>query len=386
MNFASYDPAIADTAVEELKTRGFASLPVPAPIASTVKKSFDLARPAFDVLEDGPPALGRHTKDSANASGSHRIGALSNYNACREGFVFSNGASFPVKGIDGFESATTAFFAAALQTARALLAAIERRLGLPKDWFEDTLGPLSSSSQWHLKRYRPEAAPQHAVTEDGKLVLLAVHSDPSLVSLVFHDAAGKQPGARGLECQRQNPPSGTLENGSETVAATAGAIWDPVPFHGHSVVTVLGGSVLDKLTGGHFRAIRHRVAVPRATHMESGQRIAATFFFRPSPSAVLLPPPSPLLPPPSGGAAPMKYSEWQRKVADKYERHAAAADFRHAKHKGRPGQQLGNGTEGCSTVVVLTLTVTMAPDDFRLGSSRTSSHRSGARLDVRVRF
>ena len=39
------------------------------------------------------PATLAPDADSVHASGMHRVGALSNYNACREGFIFSNGAT-----------------------------------------------------------------------------------------------------------------------------------------------------------------------------------------------------------------------------------------------------------------------------------------------------
>jgi len=145
-------------------------------------------------LEAGPPPLGGRTTDSANASGSHRAGALSSYNACREGFVFSNGDSYGVDGVPEFEPATIALLSAASAAARSLFAALERQMQLPAGWFEACFGPLADHSQWHLKRYCPEAAPPHATTADGRRVMLPVHSDPSLLSLVLHDAPGRQPG------------------------------------------------------------------------------------------------------------------------------------------------------------------------------------------------
>ena len=105
--------------------------------------------------------------------------------------------------------------------------------------------------------------------------------------------------------------------------------WEEVGAHGHAVVTVLGGAVLDRITGGRYKACRHRVvmvppplgaaadtadtadtsASASASASASGtasasasadidtgafggrHRIAATFFFRPAPSAKLTPPP-----------------------------------------------------------------------------------------------
>ena len=95
--------------------------------------------------------------------------------------------------------------------------------------------------------------------------------------------------------------------------------WEEVGAHGHAVVTVLGGAVLDRITGGRYKACRHRVVmVPpplgatadaadaadtsgtasasASADIDAGafggrHRIAATFFFRPAPSAKLTPPP-----------------------------------------------------------------------------------------------
>ena len=338
------DGAACNAAAQALEIKGFATLELPQEISDIVSHAFGVAQPAFDCLEDGPPTLGPHTKDSANASGSHRIGALSTYNACREGFVFSNGATFSVRGVHGFEATMGSFFAAAADTAQAVLAAIERRLQLPQNWFDSSLGPVRDHAQWHLKRYRQEAAPKHAVTSDGKLVLLAVHSDPSLISLVFHDAPGRSPGALGLECQvdgrrgatKAAPASASLAKASGVASAAAepevsggpSTLWEPVTAHGHAVVTILVGSVLDRLTCGRYRAVRHRVAVPSGSPLETARRVAATFFFRPAPSALLQPPPSPMLQPPSGGMPrPIKFSAWQQKVADKYERHKPPTNF-----------------------------------------------------------
>ena len=94
--------------------------------------------------------------------------------------------------------------------------------------------------------------------------------------------------------------------------------WEEVGAHGHAVATVLGGAVLDRITGGRYKACRHRVVmVPpplgatadaadaadtsgtasasAAADIDAGafggrHRIAATFFFRPAPSAKLTPP------------------------------------------------------------------------------------------------
>jgi isopenicillin N synthase-like dioxygenase len=119
--------------------------------------------------------------------------------------------------------------------------------------------------------------------------------------------------------------------------------WEEVGAHGHAVATVLSGAVLDRITGGRYKACRHRVvmaspqlgaatnatstahaagtatgtasvpppapasapasapvsasagigidALRHAGAFGGRHRIAATFFFRPAPSAKLTPPP-----------------------------------------------------------------------------------------------
>lgn len=54
------------------------------------------------------------------------------------------------------------------------------------------------------------------------------------------------------------------------------------------------GALLDRITGGRYRAARHRVVAEPSAHA-SAARVAATFFFRPAPAALLRRPPSPLL-------------------------------------------------------------------------------------------
>ena len=301
-----------------LQASGVASVELPASTSSAVAECFGVSKVALDHLGRAERALNERS-NSASDSGAHGVGALSQYNACREGFVFSNGAVFGVDGVPAFGDAMTRFARIAQGVAADVLSAIEARMELPPGWFAESLGPFEEHSQWHLKRYRPEQAPPCAITSDGKSVLLAVHSDPSIISLIFHDAPGRQDGCMGLEYQA--PPASRGGSGGP-----AEREWEEVPAHGHAVVTVLAGSVIDRLTGGHLRAVRHRVAVRDPAALR-GKRVVATFFIRPAPHAILRTPPSPLL----AGTPPMrplKYIDWQRKVQDKYQRHAAPVDFR----------------------------------------------------------
>ena len=274
------DPTL-DACAAALETVGFAALPVGEGLRGTHARCFAAACAGLDQARSAGPdhvlAISAEA-DSASASGLHRAGALSQYNVCREGLIFSNGAIFdlppPADGEPAadhvqFAEEMAAFFASAMALISGVFAALERRLQLPVGWFEHSLGPVAQHSQWHVKRYVPEAAPSNAVTTDGKHVLLPVHSDPSLLSLIVHDRDGTNSGALGLECN---------------VKGAAGGEWVEVAAHGHSVVTVLCGAVLERITGGRFVAARHRVAVRDPNAL--GRRVAATFFFRPAPSAV----------------------------------------------------------------------------------------------------
>ena len=278
-------------------------------------RTFEVFRAAIGAhcerVEPDNPLKIPHDGDSAHVTGLHSAGGISAYNATREGFVFSDGNTFalPPDGSDpSFETATREMFDSGLAVATATLSALERRMTLPDGWFEREFGPLRRHAQWHVKRYRPEARSEHAVAEGPpgeteKHVLLPVHTDPSLISVVFHDAPGVRPGAMGLEY---------LSRGG------AGP-WTEVPHHGHAVATVFTGSVLDRITGGVYPAARHRVAVRDPVGVGLS-RVVATFFWRPAPNAVLRTPPSPSLPPP-GQFKQMQFSTWCKRVAKRYEAH-----------------------------------------------------------------
>ena len=116
------------------------------------------------------------------------VGWGSAYNAAREGFVFSDGACFGVPADDPeaaaeFERSMGAMFARPSAAARQVLAALERRLELRAGLVPGQLGPIGDHSQWHVKRYRPEARSEQRS-------LRRVHTDPSLIRRSTHDAPG----------------------------------------------------------------------------------------------------------------------------------------------------------------------------------------------------
>ena len=172
-------------------------------------------------------------------------------------------------------------------------------------------------------------------------VLLPVHTDPSLISLLVHDVPGVRPGGLGLEYLRPRWPrgagaggsvagrrsssggvSGEVSGGTEPTAEPTGDRgaedeWLDVASHGHGVVTVLVGSVLDRITGGLYPAAKHRVASTNPTGL--GRRVAATFFFRPAPTAWLEKLPITALA--DRSVNPIRFRDWLARVASKYERH-----------------------------------------------------------------
>lgn len=137
-----------------------------------------------------------------------------------------------------------------------------------------------------------------------------MHTDPSLISVVIHDSddendkneynttpSNERSGALGLQYYHPREKQ-----------------WMEPEAHGHSVATIFVGSVFAYLTAGHFPAAKHRVVEkidcnrqhnrrPRKQQEQQQsefqlrkQRMAATLFVRPQPSALLQTPlPSPWL-------------------------------------------------------------------------------------------
>ena len=89
-----------------------------------------------------------------------------------------------------------------------------------------------------------------------------------------------------------------------------------VPCSGHAVATVFVGSVLQHVTGGYFAACRHRVVYDTESNDE---RMAATLFVRPSPTARLTLPPSPILKE-CKVKGNLTFAQWNARVSRNYEK------------------------------------------------------------------
>ena len=213
-----------------------------------------------------------------------------------------------------------------------MLSALERRLALERGWFEASFGPIGDHAQWHVKRYRPEF-----VASNG--VLLPVHTDPSLISVVAHDAPGVE------EARARAGVPGRLRLGRRC-NRKKGA-WAEVPYHGHGVLTVFTGSVLDRITGGAFPAARHRVT-KETNERDAAPRLAATFFWRPAPWATLRVPPSPRLRVPAQ-LKQMRFDTWCRRVAKRYEAHRKRGAKKPPSERAAVSAENENGENGATT-------------------------------------
>lgn len=279
------------------------------------------------------------TCDSYSCTGYHPFGGSlsSRYNKNREGFVFSNGELFSTtcttKTRDTFESCMEKIRHELDAIALRFLTAIEEELHLPNRYFlqEFGLGAQSfvSYSQWHIKRYRPDE-------DTFRPHLLPVHTDPSLLSVVVHDAPGIVEGGLGLEYATR---SGGVEE----------AKWKEIPFHGHGIATIMIGAAFGRIMhAGNFTStnskegsgsndsaairklyppLRHRVrniyngSSSTPTH-HNIYRMAITYFLRPAPASVLRPLPifqeNPLVQKNHSESRPMRFDDFYKRVSSRY--------------------------------------------------------------------
>jgi hypothetical protein len=279
--------------------------------------------------------------DSAHVTGFHTAGMLSmKYNTYREGFVFSDHDGKEIKDIISctkhrhqekekeeedmillvhqFHVAQATMFASLHGMANRILTEIERQMELPYQWFQRHLGPTETSSQWHMKRYHNHNHHHHnnhnnqhhhhnvsssTTTTNTKpttepIILLPMHTDPSIISVVVHDWSTYSP-----------PSSTNNSSNSKTMMGLqyydSKRTWKDVTYQGAThqnvLATVLVGSVLSHMTERIWPAVKHRVIQTTTTTttiggQQSQQRMAATLFVRPQLSALLPAPlPSPVV-------------------------------------------------------------------------------------------
>lgn len=294
--------------VNALESGGVATIQLPDPIEKRHAQAFAIARKAIEKISTSTETHQLISipddADSAHVTGYHGAGttnSLSRYNQYREGFVFSNeNASLTVDGLPEFETKMKDIFESMHHViASQVLTAFEKKYDLPPNWFESELGPTSTSSQWHIKRYvdvvhnadgngnelMDDDDDDNDEKDEQPTIVLPMHTDPSIISVVIHDAPGTNPSALGLQYQS-----------NEYNESKKQRIWKDVPYHGHAVATIFVGSVLSYITDGLCQSVKHRVIrCPTKSDdcTENHQRMAATLFVRPQLSAKVQVPPSP---------------------------------------------------------------------------------------------
>jgi isopenicillin N synthase-like dioxygenase len=306
-NFSTLSEDVWDGVIADLeKQGGLATVQLPLVLQELHATSFATARHALDLAKETPNVVKAIAPeaDSGHATGFHTAGGTSRYNAHREGFVFSDGGHLTVEGMPHFESGMTQLFDSLHGISTQVLRALERKLELPDNWFQQILGPTDNSSQWHVKRFVkakefPTETKEPTMTRnaDDENILLPMHTDPSIISIVIHDSPGSNRGAMGLEYYVPGEKKRT---------------WTEVPLHGHAVATILVGSVLSHITGGKWRSVKHRVV-----KSEIQDRMAATLFVRPKGTSMLQVPPSPLLHEVSLKKK-MTFGTWNSRVSKNY--------------------------------------------------------------------
>lgn len=306
---------------------------------SDIQLAFECASQAMNNISDlqNIPHLIEPDHDSYSCTGYHPIGGTlsSKYNKYREGFVFSNGDLFDLEeSSDNFESAMKSTRSILHSLAMKAVADIESTLELRSGYIQERYGlgtSLEQFSQWHLKRY------SDVISDEDDGLALGVHTDPSILSVVIHDAPEVQPGGWGLQYSKKREipfiGDGDATSGEKTKGSRAAIEWREIPFHGHGVATIIVGAALARImqVGENYRndamvselrkqftPVRHRVVMERGHSQQGRQRMALTYFLRPSPSSILEPLPifSELM------VAPPKrqisFGTWYSRVASRY--------------------------------------------------------------------
>ena len=333
--------SIDDLVKTLVQNGGVATLTLPQHIAETNKKAFEIATKALDVaaaIDDtctyddneiiDVPRI-KANSNSAMVTGYHSAGgcdSLSRYNTYREGFIFSNGEMFDIQLKSNNNNGENTSFEKSMNElfenmcgiiATSTLKGIARYLELEdEDWFDRTYGPMNTSSQWHVKRFvEPNISEENTNDnskdkdgnqnspddvenrgKDNEIEWLPVHTDPSLLSVIIHDAPGYNQNAMGLQFQCPQMSEQDQSNETKQNLQKKGKVWKEVDAHGHSVATIFCGSVLSYITGGLFPSAKHRVVyrekITTGDERSSRFRQAATLFLRPQGKSTLTVPPS----------------------------------------------------------------------------------------------
>jgi isopenicillin N synthase-like dioxygenase len=171
----------------------------------------------------------------------------------------------PEATLPGWRAAASAYYLGMERTGNAILCSLLRGLGLATNALSETfIGGISTLRIIHYRGQPvsplPTSSEQLSTVHSGqqRTVVLDVHADFGFVTLLAQD------GVEGLQARMPD------------------AAWvDVPPVEGALVVNF--GKLLERLTGGHIRATRHRVlSVGR-------ERFSVPFFYEPRSDARLVP-------------------------------------------------------------------------------------------------
>ena len=175
----------------------------------------------------------------------------------RAGVILHGANLWPA--IDGFGPTVLAYIDALAQLGHALMGGIALGLGLPQHWFADhgTADPLLLL---RLFNYPSRPVPEGSATQWG----VGEHTDYGLLTMLWQDDVG----------------------GLQVRTGRGDADWvDAPPIPGTFVCNI--GDMLDRMTGGRYRSVPHRVAINRSGR----DRLSIPLFFDPDFDARVLPVP-----------------------------------------------------------------------------------------------
>jgi isopenicillin N synthase-like dioxygenase len=150
-------------------------------------------------------------------------------------------------GIDGFRDTVLAYIDALRRLGHALMGGFALALGLPERWFAESGGTADPLILLRLFNYPSRPVPAGTPAQWG----VGEHTDYGLLTMLWQDDVG------GLQVRTD-------------------ASWiDAPPLPGSFVCNV--GDMLDRMTGGRYRSLPHRVAI----NTSGRDRLSIPLFFDP---------------------------------------------------------------------------------------------------------
>ena len=158
-----------------------------------------------------------------------------------------HGANLWPPGLDGFRDTVLAYIDALTSLGHALMGGLALGLGLPERWFADSGGTADPLILLRLFNYPTRPVPAESPAQWG----VGEHTDYGLLTMLWQDDVG------GLQ-----------------VRTDAGWI-DAPPLPDSFVCNI--GDMLDRMTGGRYRSLPHRVAL----NASGRDRLSIPLFFDP---------------------------------------------------------------------------------------------------------